>query len=140
MSSIKRDKYEKAKKAAREWHSLYEQTLSKLEQVTVENEELKSDVLRWRKLSEELPDKEELEQNSKEYRKTIRNLKDKSHEESEKLRYRITELEREQILHQGKIQQLEEAKKDLRERYQELKQDYRELLRGGRGSLSSVAE
>lgn len=47
---------------------------------------------------------------------TIKTLQDK-----------IVQLERELLLKDGKISQLEDAKKELRERYNELREDYRWL-------------
>ena len=48
-------------------------------------------------------------------------------EQQEKLNNDIAKLERDKILADGKIQQLEETNRDLRERYSELRQDMREL-------------
>jgi hypothetical protein len=49
----------------------------------------------------------------------------------EKYKDKIAILEREKLLSDGKIQQLEEARKDLYERYNDLKQDFREQQRWG---------
>jgi len=45
--------------------------------------------------------------------------------EMEELRLTISKQERELILKDGRIQQLQEAKKDMKERYDELKEDLR---------------
>lgn len=118
-------KYEKAKEAARTWHHM-------LEISEKENKDLRAEVERWKKLSDELPDNltvQELENENKNYLKTIKSLKKQLSETEEKYKDKITKLEREKLLSEGHIQRLEEAKKDLQERYNELKQDFREQQR-----------
>ena len=87
-----REKYEKAKHAARVWNEQYVQKCSELAHL-----------------------------------ETI--VKDFAQKE-DKLLEKISRLEREKLLCDGRIQQLEEARKDIQERYNELKQDFRELMRG----------
>ena len=112
------DKYTKAKNAAIIWHEKYENAL-----VQISN--LENEVVRWKKFSEELPDPEQLKQ----YKREIRILTKELHEQHEKYKDKISILERDKIIFQGRIQQLEEAQKDLKERYNELKQDYREVFK-----------
>ncbi len=111
-------KYEKAKNAARSWYNMYMETKEELEKINNENTKLQAEIQRWKKLSEDLPDPE-LESEYK-------TLKKQFSESEEKYKDKIARLEREKILSEGKIQQLEEARKDLQERYSELKQDFRE--------------
>lgn len=146
--SISRDKYEKAKEAAKGWYNILTETKNKLEesqtevnnllaqreQLSEENRRLQIEMERWKKLSEQLPDPnmvEDLENENKNLSKTIRNLKKQLSESDEKYRDKIARLEREKILSEGKIQQLEDARKDLQERYNDLKQDFREQQRWG---------
>lgn len=160
---VSREKYERAKDAANAWHEKLQEANEQLETYEAENAELastnaklarsqkdlqeqivklKSEVSRWKKLSEELPDSdlvEELEAESKQHRREIRKLKKENHDIEDKYKDRIAKLERERLLSDGRIQQLEEARKDLRERYNDLKQDYREQQRWARGTMS-VAE
>lgn len=138
--SVRREKYDKAKQAAREWHNLYKESENKINKLLEEQKKLQSEVLRWKKLSEELPDNDQvddLETENKEQRKTIRNLKKDLHNMDEKYKTQIAHLEREKILFEGKIQQLEDARKDLRERYRELKEDYRQLSRDRHNRLEN---
>lgn len=109
------DKYEKAKEAARKWHAL-------LEESKAENERLKQEVLTWKRLCESLPDEEEV----KDLNRTIKNLKKELRDSYDKHSQKIALLEREKILLEGKVQQLDDTNRDLRERYADLKQDYRE--------------
>lgn len=123
--SVSQNKYDKAKEAAKFWHG-------KLETILEENTFLKKEVERWKQLSEVLPDPdsiEELQKEAKEQGKAIKALKKQNSETEERYKEKIAHLEREKILHEGKIQQLEEARRDLQERYNELKQDYREQYR-----------
>lgn len=115
-------KYEKAKEAARAWHHM-------LEIKKKENKDLQDELERWKKLSNELPDHstvQELENENKNHIKTIKTLKKQLSETEEKYKDKIALLEREKI---WTIQHLEESKKDLQERYTELKQDFREQQR-----------
>ena len=121
-------KYEKAKEAARTWHHM-------LELSQKENKELRDELERWKKLSDELPDNltvQELENENKNHIKTIKSLKKLLSETEEKYKDKIAKLEREKLLSDGHIQRLEEARKDLQERYNDLKQDFREQQRWAR--------
>ena len=157
MSSklVSRRKYEKAKDAAISWHELYEQSQEQLYVLKEENNSLstinkelknrlskqRSEIDRWKKLSENLPDPElleELEVENKQYRQENRKLKKDIRILKEKYKDHVARLEREKLLSDGKIQQLEEAKKDLRERLNDLKQDYRETARWNRGLPNHV--
>ena len=97
-----------------------------------ENKELQAELERWKKLSNELPDQstvQDLENENKNHIKTIKTLKKQLSEIEEKYKDKIAVLEREKLLFEGRIQQLEEARKDLQERYSDLKQDFREQQR-----------
>jgi DNA repair exonuclease SbcCD ATPase subunit len=136
--SVNRDKYEKAKEAAKAWYNILEDTKNKLEDLQAENETLKIECERWKKLSEQLPDPnmvQDLENENKNLVKTAKALKKQVSESEEKYRDKIAKLEREKLLSEGKIQQLEEARRDLQERYNDLKQDFREQQRWGHGRV-----
>lgn len=148
--SVDREKYNKAKSAAITWHSLLEETKDELALVKVElnkvkeantelnttlnktlekNGRLEEEIQRWKKLSETLPDSntfDEIENENRAHLKTIKSLKKQLNETEEKYKDKISKLEREKLLYEGRIQQLEEARKDLQDRYCELKQDMRE--------------
>ena len=111
-------KYEKAKYAVREWYSRLEKANNTINILTAE-------VSRWKKLSEQLPDPIEIE----ELQHTIHELKKQLSDMEDIYKDKITHLERTKLLNEGKIQQLEDAKRDIQERYVELKQDYREQTR-----------
>jgi len=75
-----------------------------------------------------LPDSqtlEDLEIKNKEQNRTIRNLTKQISELEEKYKNKIVLLERDKLLSDGRVQQLEEARKDLQERYKDLKDDLR---------------
>jgi DNA repair exonuclease SbcCD ATPase subunit len=125
-------KYEKAKESARTWYLLFQEAKENLENAENEIRKLRSDVERWKKLSEQLPDPSIVQDLEQENRKIIKSLKKQLYETEEKYKDKVAKLEREKILYEGKNQQLEEARKDLQERYSELKQDYREQQRWAR--------
>lgn len=154
---VTREKYEKLKHKAEEWRSRAENLSSKYDKVIFQNEELEAENERLHdvnteqkeiieKLREDLkkakntgPDTDlldELEAENKNQRKEIRSLKKENRTIEEKYAHRIATLERDAMLKDGKIQQLTEAKEDLRERYKELKADYREQQRWSRGVTS----
>lgn len=97
---VHRNKYEKAKNAAITWHHMFEKYKKESEEKI---KFLDSEILK------------------------LRNNNKNNSETEDKYKDKITLLERDKILQEGKIQQLESSLKDLRERYNELKQDYREL-------------
>lgn len=137
-TTVPRDKYNNLKRKTGEWYSKAQDLLKTNKNLLKANEELL-------KLNSELEDKletgvdidtdmvEELENTNKVHRKEIRALKRSLREQKEKYETRIASLERDALLKDGKIQQLNEAKEDLRERYKELKADYREQQRWTRG-------
>jgi predicted nucleic acid-binding Zn-ribbon protein len=132
--SVSRDKYEKAKEAAVVWYNKLSQSKMDNIQLIDEVKRLGTECERWKKLSEQLPDPnivEELQNENKTLSKTVRSLKKQVGEMEEKYKDKIAILEREKLLSDGKIQQLEEARKDLYERYNDLKQDFREQQRWG---------
>jgi t-SNARE complex subunit (syntaxin) len=126
MSTVHREKYERVKEAAIAWKNKYDEAQTKIGL-------LQSDVDRWKKMAEQLPDPNliaELETENRELNRTVRAQKKQISDIEEKYKDRVAQLEREKLLADGKIQQLEEAKQDLLERYKDLKQDYREQQRG----------
>lgn len=143
--TVPRDKYEVLKEKASQWKRQCEKLLEKLSVVQdvedeldrleekcrileKENEELK-------KAGNNTPDNDlldELETENKAFRKEIRGLKRENKELSENDKNKIVQLERDILLKDGKIQRLEEAKKDLKDRYSELKEDFREHQRWAR--------
>lgn len=123
---VHRDKYERAKEAVIGWKEKYDEAQVKIGL-------LETDVARWKGMSEQLPDPhlvEQLETENRELFRTVRTLKKQINEIEEKYKDKIASLEREKLLADGKVQQLEEAKQDLLERYKDLKQDFREQQRG----------
>lgn len=127
--SVSREKYEKAKDAATIWHEKYTEALKNAEYYQSETE-------RWKGMVSQLPDTQTVEDLEAENRKLSKNLRQTTkqlHDVEEKYSDKIARLEREKLLAEGKIQQLEEARKDLQERYNDLKQDYREQQRWGKG-------
>jgi len=143
MSNVSRQKYEKAKSAATVWHDILEETKNRLDETLKEletsreeiksvkndNVALKEELKKWKRLSEDLPDPNEMEEvllENKTLNKTIREMK----KQEEKYKDKLSQLERDKLLSEGKIQQLEEARKDMYERYNELKQDYRWHMHG----------
>lgn len=144
-NSVSRGKYENIKIKANQWMEKCEKMTEKLSVIQdieddidrleekcrllqKENDELK-------KKSISIPDNDlmdELENENKTFRKEIRILKRDNKELCEKDKNKISQLERDIMLKDGKIQRLEEAKKDLKDRYIELKEDFREHQRWSR--------
>ncbi len=138
---VSRTKYEKIKKAGMVWsekcnilrEQLQEQ-VNIVNQLRKEYEKISNEAKRWKNLSEQLPDTETLseleEENSKLQDKLL-----KKERELDSIHYdykeKIVKLEREKILSEGKIERLEDTCTDLRSRYAELKEDYREQRRWG---------
>lgn len=123
--SVSRERYEKAKEAAKIWHTM-------LCKVQEDNDNFQVELEKWKKLCSELPDKvilEELESSNKNLSKLVKSLKKQLLDNEENYKNKIANLEREKLLYEGRIQQLEETRKDLQERYNELKQDFREQQR-----------
>jgi len=142
-NSVTRVKYENLKQKANKWLEQCEQMSEKLsvvqdiedeidrldEKCTIlqdENDELKNN---------NNPDgdlMDELENENKTFRKEIRFLKRTNKELTDKDTNKISQLERDILLKDGKIQRLEEVNKDLKDRYNELKEDFREHQRWSR--------
>jgi archaellum component FlaC len=108
--SVSREKYERVKMAVLEWHKKYKKDI----------DEVNSEIER---LNNELPINQEI---IKTQRKEIKHLKKYIENIDKKYKDEISVLERNKILMEGKIQQLEEFRKDLQERYNDVKQDLRE--------------
>jgi multidrug resistance efflux pump len=130
--SVNREKYEKAKEAAKVWYEKLEEKKIELEEAQKNIEYYKAEAERWKHMVDQLPDTQTVEDLETENRKLSKNLRQANkqlHDSEEKYSDKIARLEREKLLAEGKIQQLEEARKDLQERYNDLKQDYREQQR-----------
>ena len=135
--SVSREKYEKIKQTNFMLQEL-------CDEFTKENASLKKEISNYKKVCDKLPDQDELQselenlhirlQDSKKREKSSleklqKDLNREFHDREEKYKDKIAALERDKLLCEGKIQQLEEQCKDLRERYNELKQDYREYIK-----------
>lgn len=138
---VSREKYETLKLKANKWLEQCDKMADKLSVVQDIEDELDRLEENCRLLqidNDELKDinqhqdsdlMDELENENKTFRKEIRFLKREQKELNEKNTNKISQLERDILLKDGKIQRLEEAKKDLKDRYSELKEDYREHQR-----------
>ena len=131
---VSREKYENIKDKGVRWYNMCSELKDKVNKLTQMNKDLLDQ-------NEDLLDKlndlnncqnepnneiiEELENEIKSLRKEIRNLK-KDNKISED---KFVQLERDLFIKDGKIQRLEDAKKDLNERYLELKEDWRDERR-----------
>lgn len=155
---VSRKKYEHLKYKTREWYEQAQEYKGKIDKLVDTNEELErtneklyaqnkelaeklnktmADADRWKKCSENLPDADftdELENENKTLRKDVRALKKKCREWQDKYESKVAALERDLMLKDGKLQALEETKKDLKERYKDLKEDLRDYQRWSRGS------
>ena len=101
-----------------------EKATNKLEEMSTQFENEKTD--------SNIPDKDlidELEIENKSLRKEIRVLRKNVKVIDDKHREKVIQFERDLFVKDGKIQRLEDAKKDLKERYIELKEDLREERR-----------
>ena len=98
---------------------------------------LKNKALRWKekcddndiiilKLEEDI---EKLKTECEKLKVSVKNISNEKHELVQKHKDYITKVERDIILKDGKIQRLEDDRKDTKERYKELKEDFREQQR-----------
>ena len=129
---VSRDKYENIKQKGTQWYNECSELKYKVEQLTKMNKELI-------KQNEDLLDSvtnteavDELENENKSLRKEIRNLKKDFKIYEDKHRDKIVQLERDLFVKDGKVQRLEDTKKDLNERYIELKEDWRDERRSNK--------
>ena len=140
---ISRDKYENLKLTAYKWRDQCEKLKDKIliiQDMEADLDKLEDEMNNMRQENESLKNKiktrdtdrgllEELENENKVFQKLIRSFKKEKKELLENNQKKISELERDILLKDGKIQSLQEAKEELRERYNELKEDFRELRR-----------
>ena len=136
---ISREKYENLKLKANQWMEKCEKMEEKLSIVQdIEDDidrleekchflEKENDDLKKKSVPDNIIN--ELENEIKILRKENKLLKRENTELYEKDKNKISQLERDIILKDGKIQRLEEAKKDMKDRYIELKEDFRECQR-----------
>lgn len=130
---VSREKYENIKDKGVRWYNMCSELKDKVNKLTqmnkdliLQNEDLLDQVNDLNNFQKE-PNKDmiELENENKSLIKDIRNLKKDNNLFSDKL----VLLERDLFIKDGKIQRLEDAKKDLNERYLELKEDWRDERR-----------
>lgn len=152
---IKREKYDYVKNSLREWRgkcSMLQEKLIELSEDTenslVITEALKQDN---EKLLEKLSSLEkenltlkqtnnmqyELESDNESLIKTIKHLKKSIKKIEVKHGDKLMETSRDIMLKDAKIQRLEEANNDLKERYNELKKDFRERQRWSTANTGS---
>ena len=140
---VSRDKYENIKNKGAKWYNECSELKDKVQKLSKMNKDLLNQ-------NEDLLDKindlnnshiqepnnlivvEELENENKSLIKQIRNLKNDNKIFEDKYRDKLINLERDLFIKDGKIQRLEDAKKDLNERYLELKEDWREERRNNK--------
>ena len=141
--NVSREKYDSLMTKATQWRDECEKlkdTLIVVQDVEVDLDRLEDQVNNLSKENEALhhkikndtPDNEilyELENENKLFMKEIRLLKREIKELNEKNSVKWSQMERDILLKDGKIQRLEESNKDLKDRYTELKEDYREQQR-----------
>ena len=133
---VSREKYENIKDKGVRWYNMCSELKDKVNKLTqmnkdliLQNEDLLDQVNDLNNFQKE-PNKDmiELENENKSLIKDIRNLKKDNNLFSDKL----VLLERDLFIKDGKIQRLEDAKKDLNERYIELKEDWRDERRSNK--------
>lgn len=139
---VSREKYESVKHKGTQWYNECTSLKEKLEKLTdmnkyllAQNEDLIDQLKDFNDAPDPTPDTElvdGLETENKSIKREIRNLKRDNKMIEDKYRDKIVHLERDLFVKDGKIQRLEDAKKDLKERYMELKEDWREERRSNR--------
>ena len=139
---VSREKYESIKQKGTQWYNECKILKEKLEKLTdmntdllSQNEDLVDQLKDLSDTRDQAPDTEliqELETENKSIKREIRNLKRDIKTNDDKYRDKIVQLERDLFIKDGKIQRLEDTKRDLNERYIELKEDWREERRSNR--------
>jgi chromosome segregation ATPase len=139
---VSREKYESVKNKGTKWYNECDILKDKLETLTnmntdllEQNEDLLDKINDLNDEEQNPVNKEfvdELETHNKSLRKEIHNLKRDNKMFVDKHQDKIIHLERDLFVKDGKIQRLEDSKKDLTERYKELKEDWREERRSNR--------
>ena len=140
MSIVSRQKYDSLKTKAQKWADLVEELNVQIlrltkdnESLSSENEDLHSELSELKKQDPvDTEQVEVLEEENRELKKHIRSLKKKLSEEDEHVRDMII-LKNELLFKDGKINQLQDTVESLRDRYKELKEDYRDQIRSERG-------
>lgn len=135
-NSVSREKYDNMKTKLENWYDECLELKDKVEKLTSmnkdlidQNEDLLDQIKDLQDSDKNEPIVDELENENKSLMKEIRNLKRDNKLLEDKFRDKIVQLERDLFVKDGKIQRLEDAKKDLNERYMELKEDWREERR-----------
>jgi len=98
---------------------------------------LKNKALKWKQKCEDNDiiilkiedDIEKIKDECEKLKVSVKNISTEKHELIQKHKDYITNIERDIILKDGKIQRLEDDKTDTKERYKELKDDFREQQR-----------
>lgn len=145
-TQVSRNKYENLKLTAGKWRDECEKLKliiqdmethinnleEKINNLYQENESLKNKI-KTHTLDTKLL--EELENENKAFRKLTRSLKREKKEILEKNHTTLYKFKTDIILRDAKIESLEEGKKAMRERYNELKEDYREERRNNKKTV-----
>ena len=139
MSYVSREKYNNLKEEAKQLSKNCNKMAEKMSIIHELEEELnkfeekclilkkENDVLKIDNESDH-----ELENVNRSLKKEIKSLKRDNNDLNEKYKNIISQLERDILLKDGKIQRLEESKKDMKDRYNELREDFREQQRWNR--------
>jgi hypothetical protein len=139
-NNVSREKYENVKHKGTQWYNECTQLNEKVNKSIKTNKDLlkqNEDLVEQLNDLNDIPTPDtdltdELEAENKRLRKDIRNLKRGNKIYEDKHRDKIIQLEKDLFVKDGKIQRLEDSKKDLKERYIELKEDWREERRSNR--------
>lgn len=139
-NQVPREKYENVKYKGTQWYNECTVLKEKVDKLTKMNTvllEQNENLVEQLKDSNDAhtPDNDltvELEIENKGLNKEIRNLKRDNKIFGDKYRDKIIKLERDLFIKDGKIQRLEDTNKDLKERYIELKEDWRDERRSNR--------
>ena len=136
---VPREKYDHIKSKSTQWYDECSELHIRIEKLTqmnkdliVQNEDLLDQISDLNNSTTHETNNEmiiELENDNKNLMKELRKLKRDNKLDYEKHRDKISQLERDLFIKDGTIQRLEDSKKDLNERFLELKEDWREERR-----------
>jgi chromosome segregation ATPase len=134
-NNVSREKYDITKHKGTQWYNecnILKEKIDKLTEINniliEQNDELVEKLKQLKDTSDDNMINDEMESENKLLRKDIRNFK----KEKKLTEDNIIQLERDLFVKDSKIQRLEDGKKDLNERYAELKEDWREERRSNR--------
>ena len=129
---VHRKKYDELKDKNRDLHKKCEELKEKRDELLEQMEDLEdrmSSLLERDSVEDNHKNIEEFEIEISALKKELSDSKKEKKMISEKYRDKINLLERDIILKDGQIQRLEDTKKDLQERFSEMKDDHKELSR-----------